>query len=219
MFNGHTTGADTLWAGVPLVSLPGEQMRSRAGASMAHALGETRFLARTPREYEDLAVRLAGSRARRAAAKAAVRAAADASPFFDTAQWTRSFERTFRLLWELAAAAPPPPPAAAARARVAHHAVVADAGLELSDPGPPACPSARPPARAPARARRSRRSGGAGVMHRAAAVTRARGGGGGGAGWDPGALFIGTSKGSKGKGAAPAFDPLGAGRPDAADER
>lgn len=28
VFNGHTTCADTLWAAVPIVTLPGEQMRS-----------------------------------------------------------------------------------------------------------------------------------------------------------------------------------------------
>ena len=47
VFNGHTTGADTLWTGTPLVSLSGEQMRSRAGASMAYSLGVTPFLVRS----------------------------------------------------------------------------------------------------------------------------------------------------------------------------
>ncbi|KAJ1469080.1 glycosyl transferase family 41-domain-containing protein [Baffinella frigidus] len=31
-FNGHTTGADTLWAGVPLISLPGDRIRNLKGA-------------------------------------------------------------------------------------------------------------------------------------------------------------------------------------------
>ncbi|KAJ1486651.1 glycosyl transferase family 41-domain-containing protein [Baffinella frigidus] len=101
VFNGHTTGADTLWAGLPLVSHPGEQMRSRAGASMAHAMGVVTFLARTREEYEDVAVRIASSPAKRERAKAQVRAAGDSSPFFNTALWTKGMERACFQQWEL----------------------------------------------------------------------------------------------------------------------
>ena len=33
-YNGHTTGSDVLWAGVPMVTLEGTQWPSRVGASL-----------------------------------------------------------------------------------------------------------------------------------------------------------------------------------------
>ncbi len=38
-YNGHSTGGDMLWAGVPMVTFPGESMASRAGASFAKSMG------------------------------------------------------------------------------------------------------------------------------------------------------------------------------------
>lgn len=62
IFNGHTTAADTLWSGLPLVSLSGVQMRSRAGASMSKALGVDTWLVRNLDDYEEVSVRLASDR-------------------------------------------------------------------------------------------------------------------------------------------------------------
>lgn len=89
MFNGHTTGADTLWTGTPLITLASEQMRSRAGASMARALGVTCFITRTLQDYEAVAVRLASSPTRLARAKRRMEEALETSPFFDTALWAK----------------------------------------------------------------------------------------------------------------------------------
>ena len=38
-YNSHTTGADALWAGLPLLTLPGAYFSSRVGASLAAAAG------------------------------------------------------------------------------------------------------------------------------------------------------------------------------------
>jgi len=100
MFNGHTTGADTLWTGTPLVSLSGEQMRSRAGASMAYSLGVTDFLARSLQDYQALALRLAASRRRLRRARQRLERALVTSPFFDTALWAKGFERSWFLMWD-----------------------------------------------------------------------------------------------------------------------
>ncbi|EKX33775.1 hypothetical protein GUITHDRAFT_81153 [Guillardia theta CCMP2712] len=104
MFNGHTTGADTLWSGLPLVSLSGEQMRSRAGASMAYALGVTRWLARSLEDYEEIAVRLASKPEAIRRAKEEMEAGIRDSTFFDTAFWAKGFERSWFLMWEAFAA-------------------------------------------------------------------------------------------------------------------
>ena len=89
MFNGHTTGADTLWTGTPLVSMASEQMRSRAGASMAYALALTTFIARNLDDYQAVALRLASSRPRLRAARRRMEAAIESEPFFDTPLWAK----------------------------------------------------------------------------------------------------------------------------------
>ena len=106
MFNGHTTGADTLWTGTPLVSLSGEQMRSRAGASMAYSLGVTDFLARSLEDYQALALRLSRSPRRLRRARGRLERALDSSPFFDTALWAKGFERSWFLMWDAFLASP-----------------------------------------------------------------------------------------------------------------
>jgi len=49
--NGHTTTADALWAGVPVVTLRGEAFAARVAASLLHANGLDELIATTPEEY------------------------------------------------------------------------------------------------------------------------------------------------------------------------
>lgn len=122
-FNGHTTGADTLWAGVPLISLPGDRMCGRAGASMARGVGETAFLARDLSDYQALVERvLAGGggvwRARERLRERVWGAATANGGVFDTLGWTRGWERALALAWDLLAAATAREKAASAREAV-----------------------------------------------------------------------------------------------------
>ena len=50
LYNSMTTGCDVLWSGVPLVSLSGEKMVSRMGASLLLALGVPSLVVRTSEE-------------------------------------------------------------------------------------------------------------------------------------------------------------------------
>jgi len=62
--NGHTTGLDGVWAGVPTITLAGDSSsEARAGESIARGLGSSFGLTYSLKEYEDLAVSyLRGSR-------------------------------------------------------------------------------------------------------------------------------------------------------------
>jgi protein O-GlcNAc transferase len=61
LYNAHSTAADALWAGIPVLTLAREKMASRVGASLALSLGLPQLVARTLAEYEEIAVRLATS--------------------------------------------------------------------------------------------------------------------------------------------------------------
>ncbi len=57
--NGHTTVSDALWAGVPVLTLPGESMTGRVATGLLHAVGLAELVARDIDHYETLAVHLA----------------------------------------------------------------------------------------------------------------------------------------------------------------
>ena len=56
--NGHTTGMDVLWAGTPMVTLPGETLASRVASSQLVALGCPELIAKDRADYEKIAIRL-----------------------------------------------------------------------------------------------------------------------------------------------------------------
>ncbi len=51
-------GMDVLWAGTPMVTLPGETLASRVASSQLATLGLAEMVAASREEYENIAVRL-----------------------------------------------------------------------------------------------------------------------------------------------------------------
>ncbi|GBP93532.1 UDP-N-acetylglucosamine--peptide N-acetylglucosaminyltransferase 110 kDa subunit [Eumeta japonica] len=56
--NGHTTTMDVLWAGTPVITLPGETLASRVAASQLFSLGCPELVAKNMQDYQNIAVRL-----------------------------------------------------------------------------------------------------------------------------------------------------------------
>ena len=56
---GHTTTFDSLWMGVPVVTLPGETAISRGGRSILTNAGLTNLIAKDTDHYVAIAARLA----------------------------------------------------------------------------------------------------------------------------------------------------------------
>ena len=63
-YGAHSTCADALWAGVPVITLAGESFASKVSASLLNAIGLSELITNTEKEYEDLAVELATNPAR-----------------------------------------------------------------------------------------------------------------------------------------------------------
>jgi predicted O-linked N-acetylglucosamine transferase (SPINDLY family) len=85
---GATTTCEALWMGVPTVTLAGETMLARQGASLLGCVGLSDWVARDPAHYVELAVRHAGDVERLAGLRAGLRAQAVASPLFDARRFT-----------------------------------------------------------------------------------------------------------------------------------
>ncbi len=110
-YNAHTTASDALWAGLPVLTVPGEGFAARVGGSLLSALGMAELVARDAAGYEALAVALARERAPLAALRVRLREALRRAPLFDTAGFTRDFEAMLATLAARPSAAALTPPA------------------------------------------------------------------------------------------------------------
>lgn len=110
VYNAHTTAVDALWAGLPLLSCPGEGFPSRVGASLLHAVGLPELIAPDLAAYEARAVELARDPAQLAALRARLAQQRTRAPLFDTPRFVRDFERGLRAMWDLHQAGGKPRP-------------------------------------------------------------------------------------------------------------
>ncbi|KAJ8737821.1 hypothetical protein PYW08_000416 [Mythimna loreyi] len=97
--NGHTTAMDVLWAGTPLVTLPGETLASRVAASQLNALGCPELIALNKTQYEDIAVKLGTNIEYRKYIRAKVSKARLNSTLFDCKHYVRGLEALYEKMW------------------------------------------------------------------------------------------------------------------------
>ena len=96
-YNAHTTAADALWVGVPVVTLLGDTFPGRVAASLLTDAGLPELIAPSLLEYESLALKLAGDRAYHTRIRN--RLSERRGPMFDAAQFTRYLESAYRAIW------------------------------------------------------------------------------------------------------------------------
>jgi predicted O-linked N-acetylglucosamine transferase (SPINDLY family) len=99
-WSGHTTACESLWMGVPVVTLRGTRQAGRMVASVLTQVGLTDLIAETPEQYADLAMRLARDPERLAGLRARLREQVRESPLCDGAGFTRSLEAAYREVWQ-----------------------------------------------------------------------------------------------------------------------
>lgn len=90
--NGHTTTADALWAGVPVLTWKGTNFAGRVSESLLSAVGLTELVADDLTEFGRLAVELAQDEVRQSHLRQNLLQARDTAPLFDTPRFTRDFE-------------------------------------------------------------------------------------------------------------------------------
>ena len=97
--NGGVTSMESLWMGVPMVTLPGGQTPTRMSQSFLTVLGMEDFIAKTEDDYVRLAVEWVTSRRHELAwIRAGLRAKMRASPL--NVGYVEAVERAYRMLWK-----------------------------------------------------------------------------------------------------------------------
>jgi len=95
-YNGATTTCESLWMGVPVVTLAGSYAAARSGASLLTSAGLSDLIADSPEQYVNIAAALASDVPRLARLRATLRAAMQQSPLMDEASHARAFEVVLR---------------------------------------------------------------------------------------------------------------------------
>ncbi|MEK7435969.1 MAG: glycosyltransferase [Pseudomonadota bacterium] len=97
--NGGATTCETLWLGLPVLSLAGELFQSRAGLSLLSVIGLPELVAQSESDYLRIARELASDRERLAQLRRGLRQRMRASPLLDETGFTRSLEALYREAW------------------------------------------------------------------------------------------------------------------------
>jgi predicted O-linked N-acetylglucosamine transferase (SPINDLY family) len=98
-YSGGTTTCDTLWMGVPVITVPGSRPVSRSTASILSCVGLTECIALTPEDYVRRAVRLAGEREALTELRGTLRQRMGESPLMDEIGFARDIEDAYRQMW------------------------------------------------------------------------------------------------------------------------
>jgi predicted O-linked N-acetylglucosamine transferase (SPINDLY family) len=97
-YNGATTTLETLWVGVPLVTLVGEQFAARNSYAFLMNVGVTEGIAWTEKEYVEWGIRFGIDEQLREQVVWKLRQSRKNSPLWDARQFTRDMEDAYRAM-------------------------------------------------------------------------------------------------------------------------
>jgi protein O-GlcNAc transferase len=98
-YTGCFTTCDSLWMGVPVVTLAGQGSMARQGVSLLAHVGLHDLIAPTLDEYVSTAVRLAEDRPRLVELRATLRERMNRSTLMNPERFTRQLEEAYRWMW------------------------------------------------------------------------------------------------------------------------
>jgi predicted O-linked N-acetylglucosamine transferase (SPINDLY family) len=98
-YNGRTTTLDSLWMGVPVVSMSGRTAVSRIGLSILSNLGLGELCGATPESCIQIATMLARDKQRLMELRSTLRQRMTRSPLADGPRFARDLESCYRSMW------------------------------------------------------------------------------------------------------------------------
>jgi predicted O-linked N-acetylglucosamine transferase (SPINDLY family) len=96
---GHTTALDSLWMGIPVVTLPGSTAVSRAGVTFLANVGLPELVAASPEDYVRIAADLARDPQRLSELRRTLRDRMRNSPLCQPQRLARHLEAAYRQMW------------------------------------------------------------------------------------------------------------------------
>jgi predicted O-linked N-acetylglucosamine transferase (SPINDLY family) len=99
-YGAHTTAADALWMGVPVLTLPGRSFASRVCSSLVKAAGIGEMVCQTPHDYVTRAIDFAQNPKKMAAIKQKLAKNRASCLLFDTNRLVTNLEGLYTTMWE-----------------------------------------------------------------------------------------------------------------------
>jgi len=93
--NAHTTASDSLWSGLPVLTIKGDTFASRVAASLLSNLGLDYLITKNNVEYENLAILLGNNQNRLTELKSVLDKNLKTSPLYDSKKFTLDLEEKY----------------------------------------------------------------------------------------------------------------------------
>jgi predicted SAM-dependent methyltransferase len=98
-YNAHTTAADALMAGLPVITYMGHAFPGRVASGLVNAIGLPELVTHSLEEYQQLAIELANDQNKLAALKDKLQHNKKTYPLFNTRQFCRDVEEAWTTMW------------------------------------------------------------------------------------------------------------------------
>jgi len=98
--NAHTTAADALWQGLPVITCMGEVQSSRLAASLLNALEMPELIAQNLKEYEVLAIYYAQNNLARQTMRNKLKNKRYTAPLFDIPRTVKHIDTAYKNVWQ-----------------------------------------------------------------------------------------------------------------------
>ena len=99
-YNAHTTCSDSIWAGLPIVTMEGESFQSRVASSLLKTSDLKELIAKNEREYVNKAVYIAKNKNHLNHLKNKLINSRDANPLFDNKSFINNIEKAYSVVLE-----------------------------------------------------------------------------------------------------------------------
>ena len=99
-YNAHTSCSDSIWAGLPILTLEGDSFQSRVASSLLKTTGLNELVAKNEKEYVDKAVHIAKNQEYLNQLKNKLLASKDSNPLFDNKSFTYNIENAYSIVFE-----------------------------------------------------------------------------------------------------------------------
>lgn len=100
IYNGGSTTMDALWAGVPYITVLGNNYQSRMAAGIINAAGLPELITNNLEEYKELALRLAKNPEQLKKLRAKVWDNRNSSALFNTEKYVGNLEKAYHEIWQ-----------------------------------------------------------------------------------------------------------------------
>ena len=97
-YNAHTSCSDSIWTGLPILTL--ESFQSRVASSLLKTTGLNELIAKNEKEYVDKAIYIAKNKEYLNELKNKLIASKDSNPLFDNKSFTHNLEKAYNIVFE-----------------------------------------------------------------------------------------------------------------------